>query len=120
MENRIYTASAAIRHVPSFRNADARRVRVRDAGAHLAPRVRGSRARRRDATYSTAATSTLRYVGTRNKFQARNWNSLLLAADMPRTCGTLVKKVARVKRREKYFLRVAISGYRILLNMGML
>lgn len=59
------------------------RVRVRDAGAP--PHVCESRVHRRiDATYSTAATSTLRYVETRNKFQTRNWkdsaNSRLLFA----------------------------------------
>lgn len=32
-----------------------------------------------DATYSTAATSTLRYVRRRNKFQSRNWKDSGLA-----------------------------------------
>lgn len=85
-----------------------------------------------DATYSTAATSTLRYVRTRNKFQSRNWKdsglaeALLFASlrdcgystsDIPSiTCRELIKrkKQKKIKTKTSY---IEFFGCKILLNM---
>lgn len=123
MENHIYTVSGTIPHVPSFRNADAHRMRVRDAGAR--PTCAGVACTSDRCNLFDSCDEYVALHRDAKQISDSELERFGTACYSLRGCGCFAyvrnaRKKNRIKRREKQLLRIAISGYEVLLNMGML